>query len=225
MRDEARQLRLAPGLALAALTLAACGFEADYGGADLRCPDGRCPDGFTCSADARCVRAGDDADGAPPDGPPDAGGPDAPLGVCDKAALAPDNDGCGAAIDLTAAARAAGGATVHGDTTGYGNDVAAGLPTCTGILEKGPDAIYKLTGAAGAHLVASVAPEAWNVGLVLLDGCASGATCLDGADALGTGAESVEADLTGAGPYYLVVDSFDTTAAGCFTLSVTLTGP
>lgn len=190
-----------------ALAAAGCRFDADYGDSALRCSAAApaCPPGFACVGDV-CRRGAD--------GPPGDAGPDA--SVCELAAAAADNDGCGAAIDLTPAALAAGGATVHGDTTGYTNDLTPStLPGCTGAPEPGPDALYRLTLAAGDTVHLTLAPEGWTGAVYLIDACTGTAACEGGAAAF----TAATIPITAAGTYYVVVDAPTAGAAGCFTLA------
>lgn len=204
-----------PPLLAAIAFIAACSFDGSYDGAMVRCAaeEPRCPAGFTCEADL-CT-----ASPAPVDAQP---GPDA--SVCELAAAAPDNDRCAAAIDLTAAALAAGGTTVYGDTTGYAADVAPStLPGCTGSVEPGPDALYRLTLAAGDRVELTLAPVAHDGAVYVLDGCSLTANCKGGADALGAGAiDHATVTIAVAGTYYVAVDASTTTAAGCYALTASI---
>jgi len=204
-----------------ALAIAGCGLDPAYDGTHFRCPPEAptCPPGFACvaglcelpgTADAR-VDAGD----GPPDGPPD---------VCALAAQAPDNDRCSGAIDLTAAARTAAGATVYGDTTGYASDLnPAIIATCTGAPTPGRDAIYRIDGNATDQLVLELAPVDWDAAIYVLDGCSTSAACLGGHDDIAIGnLEQRTIALPATATYYIIVDSRLTTATatgdGCFTL-------
>lgn len=200
-------------LLVTAALLGACAFDADYGGTQLRCPSGspRCPDGQTCVNEV-CVAS------APGDAPPGDGGPDA--GVCDLAARAPDNDGCGAALDLTAAALVAGGTLAYGDTTGYGNDLTPStLPGCTGAPEPGPDAIYRLALQPGDTVTATLSPAGWTGAIYVTDACTATAACKGGAAAFAT----ATVPITTAGTYYVVVDAPASGDAGCFSLAIAVT--
>ncbi|MBP9204852.1 MAG: hypothetical protein KBG28_12855 [Kofleriaceae bacterium] len=205
--------------ALLGLAGAACGFDADYAGTRLRCPGSSpaCPPGFTCVAEV-CTPADETVDAsARTDGPTGS--------VCERAAAAADNDRCAAAIDLSAAARAAGGATVYGDTTGYAGDFApVVLPGCTGSVAPGPDAVYRLDLQAGDQLDLTLAPELHDGAVYLLAACGAAATCVGGADTFGPGAiDEVSLTISTTTTYYLVVDASIVTAAGCFTLTVRVT--
>ncbi len=213
MPGDARQTvcdRPAPIAQVALLVaLAACRFDGDYDGTALSCPptSPACPPGYACIAE-RCTRT--------IDGPPGDAGPDA--SVCELAALADDNDGCGDSIDLTSDALAPGGARAHGDTTGYANDLTPNsLPDCTGAQEPGPDAVYRLDLAAGDTVHLTLMPESWTGAVYLIDSCTGmvGDTCLGGA---GSFSEEVIA-ITAAGTYFIVVDGPSSGAAGCFTLA------
>jgi hypothetical protein len=212
--------------ALAAVVVAAgCGLDPSYDGTHFRCPleAPTCPAGYTCIAgmcesgvptDAR-IDAGPDG---MPDGPPD---------VCALAALAPDNDVCGAAIDVTAAAVTPAGAIVHGDTTGYASNLNPPIiATCTGAPNPGPDAIYRVDANANDVLRLELALTDWDGAIYVLDGCSAAANCLGGADTIDVGSIEMPADVTLAATdtYFIVVDSRLTTAtgSGCYTLKVRL---
>jgi hypothetical protein len=206
-----------------------CTFDEDYGGTAFQCspPENRCPAGQECVG-GRCVVPGA-PDAAPADAPPDAAAdgssPDAALGVCELAAMAPDNDGCVAAREILGAG-APGGVTVYGDTRGYVNDIAPTVPvSCSGNPENGPDAIYEIAATSGQTITATVSPEAYDVGVYILDACASGAMCLDGANMIGTGSEVATATVSATKTYFIVVDANAAAnpSAGCFALHVTLT--
>ncbi len=200
---------------VAALAATGCSFDADYGGTSLRCPPAspRCPDGYAC-VNQVCTAGGADADAAPGDGL----GPDA--GVCELAAMAPPNDGCGAAIDLTAAALAPGGTIAYGNTTGYTSDLTPStLPGCTESPEPGADAIYRLTLAAADSLVVTLSPQAWIGHVYVINACNATASCIGGGAAFAQVTETIAT----AGTYYVVVDAPTAGAAGCFSLAVTVT--
>jgi len=199
-----------------ATTVAACAFDADYRGTALKCSAAApaCPDGYACVADV-CVTGGAIDAAASGDGPGGDGAPGPDAGVCDLAAQVADNDGCGAAINLTSAALTPGGTIAYGDTRGYANDlVPTSLTGCTGSPEPGPDAIYRLTLAAGDTLTATLESQGWTGAIYVIDACSSTAACKGGAASFA----QATAPITVAGTYYLVVDS--TGAAGCFALSV-----
>jgi hypothetical protein len=159
---------------------------------------------------------------APPhiDAPP--GTPDAPPPPPDAAPqAAPDT--CAAANDLTAAAMAPGGATVTGDTTGYANDTQP-ASSCTGYTPDGPDAIYKVTAAAGQTITAMVTPGFWDASIFISSDCQLAAMCLVGADDSPFPGDFEEVQLTvpTAGTYYVVVESWDPGDYGTYSLDVSL---
>lgn len=202
------------GLAVAAACLSGCSFDADYGGTSLACPPSspRCPDGYTC-VNQVCTRDGTtDAGDAT-----DTSGADA--GTCDLAAAEGTRDTCGQARDLTAAASAAGGTRVHGNTSGYANDLTPStLPDCTTSPEPGPDGIWRVSVTAGQTLTVTFSPEGWSGDVYVIDACTSTATCEGG----GPMFSPVSVTPT-AGTYYIVVDSRMAGAAGCYALDVALT--
>jgi len=164
-----------------------------------------------------------DANPAAPDAnpsTPDAGPPGDP---CTEAALRPDNDTCGATIDLTAGASSAGGITTYGDTTGYG-DTAYPPSSCTnGYGLDGPDAIYRVTASAGQTITASVTTDGYDAGIYILTNCSDATTCVVGDDSVvGSGTETITYTVPNPATYYIVVDSYISTEYGCFTLNVRL---
>ena len=148
------------------------------------------------------------ADAMPPDALPDAG----------VVTAAPDT--CAQALDITAAAHAAGGAQYTGDTTGYADDVEP--DGCTGYTPDGPDAIYIVTLAQNETLTATATPTtSWDISLELASNCVHAATCVVGSDSGFAGdPESITYVATTAGTFYLAVDGFNPGVAGPFTLSV-----
>lgn len=221
MPSIARQLLLV----LLALTTS-CAFEGSYAGTSFKCPTGECPTGFQCVAAVCQPTSASDAgpaDAAPPDGAPatDASsGPDAALTVCQRAALAAPSDRCSQAIALPGASSASG-VTVYGDSTGYTNDLAPTIPaTCSGAFESGPDALYTVTTTAGQRITATLTTEGWDGALYILAACSSSATCVKGANSIGTGSEMVSVVPPSAGTYHIVVDATAATSAGCYTLDV-----
>jgi hypothetical protein len=204
-------------LAVAATGLTACSFDADYGGTNLACPPSspRCPDGYTC-VDQVCTRGGaiDAADA--PDAI-DANATDA--GICELAATEGTRDTCGQARDLTAAATAAGGTTVFGNTTGYANDLTPStLPDCTTSPEPGPDGIWRVTLTTGQTLAVTFSPDGWSGDVYIINACTSTATCVEGGPMFTPVTMSPPA-----GTYYIVVDSRTAGVAGCYALDVTIT--
>ena len=222
MPSIARQLLLV----LLALTTS-CAFEGSYAGTRFKCPTGECPAGFQCVA-AVCQPSGA-SDAGPADAAPvsDAApgshaaiGPDAALTVCQRAALAAPSDRCSQAIALPGASSATG-VTVYGDTTGYASDLAPTIPaTCSGAFESGPDAVYTVSITAGQRITATLTTEGWDGALYILSACNSSATCVKGANSIGTGSEMVSVVPASAGTYHVVVDATAATSAGCYTLDV-----
>lgn len=198
--------------------VAGCGLSPRYDDTHFRCPaeSPDCPAGFTCVA-GTCERVGPDA---PTTGD---GAPDATADVCTLAHAAPNNDLCSGAIDVTTAARA-GGATVYGDTTGYASNLnPAIIATCTGAMNPGPDAIYRVDANAGDTLTVTLTPTDWDGAVYVLDGCSGSAGCLGGDDQMPAGSiDTADIPITTAGTYYVVVDSQQPSRAGCFTLNVAL---
>lgn len=201
---------------VAAAGLTACSFDADYGGTNLRCPPSspRCPDGYTCVNEACTTNVGGDGG---TDGAIDAS--DAVPSTCDLAVGEGTRDICGQARDLTAAAALAGGTTVYGNTTGYANDLTPStLPDCTTSPEPGPDAIWRVTIAAGQTLAVTFSPDGWNGDVYIINACTQTATCVEGGPMF-----TPITVMPPAGTYYIVVDSRGAAVAGCFSLDVEIT--
>jgi hypothetical protein len=167
-------------------------------------------------------------DGRPADAPaPDArapladAAPDGSLDFCARANSAPSSDGCGVAPDLSTAARQPGGVTVYGSTRGYSDHVnPAIIATCTGAMEPGPDALYRVDAGAGRTVRLTLLTVDWDAAVYLLDGCSRSAPCLGGSDQRGVGARETFNRMVSGGTYYVVVDGSAMTAAGCYALTV-----
>jgi hypothetical protein len=142
--------------------------------------------------------------------------------ACVEAQSQPNSDACAGAIDLTADATS-GGALIYGDTTSYTNVLEPDSACTDGFGLDGPDAMYKVDATAGQTISATVTPSGstFDVGMYILDSCATAATCLTGTDAsAGTSAESVSYVVATTGTYYVIVDSWTSTAFGCYGLQV-----
>jgi len=195
-------------MALVALVLGAC---ASGSASDVDDATDNAADNITDDADA-------------PDATP--GAADAQPGAADATPSSPDAqplgppDTCAAARDLTADARDAGGVTVTGDTTGYGNDTQP-PNSCTGYTPDGPDAVYLVQAVAGEAIIATVEASGWDVSLFIASSCALDAACLVGTD-VGGASESVQWIAASTGTYYVVVESWDPTSFGAYTLTVEL---
>ena len=129
----------------------------------------------------------------------------------------PGNDICAGAEDLTSTAHGSGGATVSGDLTGYHNDVQP-AQACTGFVNDGPDAIYAVTVAPGKTLIATLTPQGWDGAVAIVQPCTLMPICLAGSD--GASPEVASYTAPAAATLYVVVDSFDPTAFGAYTLNV-----
>lgn len=218
MRSSFYMLVLA-ALAVAATGLTACSFDADYRGTTLLCPPSapRCPDGYTCVNQVCTTGAATDAASDGDADAADASSTDA--GTCDLATIEGTRDTCGQARDLTAAATAAGGTTVFGNTTGYASDLTPStLPDCTTSPEPGPDGIWRATLTTGQTLSVTFSPEGWSGDVYIINACTPTATCVEG------GAMFTPVTVSPpAGTYYIVVDSRMAGVAGCYSLDVAIT--
>jgi hypothetical protein len=164
---------------------------------------------------------GTEIDAPPPpiDAPPppiDAPAPPIDAPVDSPPAGPPDT--CAQALDITALAMQANGATLTGDLTGYSNDIQPDS-TCTGFTNDGPDAVYVLTNlTAGRTITATVDAPAWDSAVEIVQPCNLTPTCLAGRDA--GNPESVTYTTTAAGTFHVIVDSWDPGAFGAYTLTV-----
>jgi len=170
--------------------------------------------------------AGPTIDGAPapadaaPAGSIDAG---PPLGVCESAALMPDNDACPAALDITASAIGPSGTTIYGDITTYVNHVEPPSSCTSGFGQDGPDAIYRVDATAGQTISVTMTPLAYDGSLYILTSCTTPTSCTTGADlGLDGAAEVITHTAATTGAYFIVADSYLPTESGCFTLQVSL---
>lgn len=159
-----------------------------------------------------------------PDAGPNQGSPDAGPGqdICAAALQMPDNDLCANAIDLTADAISAGGATVFGNTTGYTNAIEPDVSCTDPFGQDGPDAIYKVSATAGQVLSATMLPQDFDGSILLLASCTDLTQCVGADTALTSEQEQVAADILTSQEFFIVVDSYQPEQAGCFTLGVTL---
>jgi len=148
----------------------------------------------------------------PPDAPPvyDA----APCGT-------PGPDTCAAAIDLTAMAGTAAGATATGDTTLLDDTITSA--ECTGFPNPGNDAIYKVTANSGQMIIATLTPTGdWDPSVYISNACPT-TECL-ACFYIGVSGypETATYPVTANGTYYVVVDGYAMYAFGCYSLNVKL---
>jgi hypothetical protein len=148
----------------------------------------------------------------------------------DTCQTAPANDQCAAAIPLVI------GTAVTGTTVNAANNYEAGLDgaTCDGVPEQGPDVAYSVVLTAGQSITVTLSglDTGFDGGVALIGPGAASicdanpiATCVKGADANTEGMDETFTyttdATTGAGTYYILVDSFYPNEAGAFTLKVT----
>lgn len=148
------------------------------------------------------------------------------------------NDACVAPpANLTCATAdtiATDGTPVNGTTIGATRTYDAGLDgdTCTGVPQRGPDVVYKLTLAQNQAITVTLSnvDPAFDAGIALVGPSDDPAicdaspitTCVAGADAGFEGdGETFTYTATTAGTYYLIVSSYYSFEAGTFTLTVT----
>lgn len=161
---------------------------------------------------AGCAQASNPIDAAPIDAVPVDAAVDA--AASDAGATL---DTCAGAVDLTAMASGADGVTVNGDLTGFANDVQPPM-ACTGFSNDGPDAIYLVTIGNGQTVTATLTPQGWDGALTLVQPCVMTPLCLAGSDS--TNPEVASYTATSPTAVYIVVDSYDPTVFGRYTLNV-----
>jgi hypothetical protein len=152
-----------------------------------------------------------------PDSPPPVF-PDAPPPIM-CGTTSPDL--CASAMDMTSGAIVAGGMTVNGDTSALMNDLSPPATGCTGYSNPGPDAIFQVTASAGQTIRATVRSDLWDASVFIASACMNSA-CVAGADAEFDEPETTSFTVATAGTYFVVVDSWDASTAGCFELTVAI---
>jgi hypothetical protein len=200
-----------------AIALAGCAtgtVEGADGGEALAPPDAERP-----ATPLDAAPTPDAATAAPDATPP----PDAvALSTCEAAALMPDNDACGDAIDLTSL-MTAGAVVVHGDTSGYADTTEPPTSCTSGWSQDGPDAVYRIDASVGDRIDVTLVPEGFDGSIYLLMDCANPGSCLAGTDAgSGTAVETLSHTAVADAPHYLVVDSYRAGEDGCFTLTISV---
>ncbi len=178
---------------LCALLASGCWFDADYRGGHYTCSDGVCPTGEQCVAGECTTSAGD------------GGSPD----TTSEAALTCADPG------LFASA----GGTVTGSTAGRTSQMSA---LCGGAIMNGPDAVYRITVAAGAQLHISISGD-YAVAAYALAPCAATPatpTCEGETGAV----EDLPIVVTAAtaGEQFVVVDSVSPIGSGSYSLTVSV---
>ncbi len=175
-------------------------------------PDAAAPDAASLDAPAVVIDARPPIDAAPVV-------IDAPLPI-DAGTVVGSTDTCAQPPDITTAAMAATGVTLTGSTAGFANDIAMPNNTCTGYPTAGPDAIYALDLPAGRTITATAAGS-WDIALMLVTPCSTTPTCLRGDDnGLSGVTESVTYATPAAGRVYVVVDGYNASANGAYSLTV-----
>ena len=189
-------------IVLVAWLAAACRITSDFDGAQFAC-EKDCPDGQRC-IDGECVDPTIDAA---------AGGDDAAIDAaiceCVDETFADD---CGAGLEDIAS-----GAQICASTASNTNAVGG----CTGAVQPGADAVFRLGAAAGETITATVVPEGFDAALYITRDC-SQFTCEVIADDFGvSGTETASVTAQATGDYFIVVDT-DGGGAGCYVLDVTV---
>jgi hypothetical protein len=145
----------------------------------------------------------------------------------DNPIMPPANDTCGTAIALQA-----GAAAVSGDTTtatdNYGTTESQFTTACDSALydtyggQVGPDLVYSFTPTLTGTFTVTVEDD-FDSALWVTPVCDTASGALEGAclGASDDGSESVRVNGTIGTTYYIVVDSYSTSAKGTFTITVT----
>jgi hypothetical protein len=188
-------------LAVLALLVAACSFDAHYGGGRYLCSDGKCPSGQTCAANGVCVAEADAGADASGDATVDAR--PAALTCVDPGVLA------------------AAGGMASGTTAGRSNTVSA---SCGGLVSNGPDAVYRVdTSAASVHVTVSI-DGSYPVDAYLIAPCSVvPATPTCEGDMLASPGTAITVTTTFAGEHFIVVDGANAGLSGTYTLTVSVT--
>ncbi|MFC2173381.1 hypothetical protein ACFLU6_12220 [Acidobacteriota bacterium] len=109
------------------------------------------------------------------------------------------------------------------DTTGLNNFLdPMNAPCVGGFEEPGPDAIYSYIPAADESIGIVLVPSGWDAALYVITDCADPYnTCLAGSDYIGNFEESIAlVNLTQDVEYFIVVDSFDMSSSGSYTIDI-----
>ncbi|MFW5878279.1 MAG: hypothetical protein ACOCVR_00535, partial [Myxococcota bacterium] len=131
----------------------------------------------------------------------------------------PENDQCSDALLLDASA---GEVTAEECTWLASNDLEPGSD-CTGSPTAGPDVAYAVDLTAGDLLTVTLDPEeGFDAAVYLLESC-DAAQCLTGADeSFVSEPESISHVAASDGRYFVIVDSWNASEAGCFDLTITV---
>ncbi len=175
---------------------AGCSFKADYGTGPFTCTDGKCPSGMECDKNQICNPPRDDA------------------GMRD----APRPDGRQTAMTCADPQPfpAAGGSEM-GTTAGQPAKVSS---MCGGLVFNGPESVYAIQTAAGAHLIVAITGQRKAYLLAACQTLPMTPTCEGNNFASAAGGPiSV---FPNPGTQYLVVDDEVANASGTYTLTVTV---
>lgn len=122
------------------------------------------------------------------------------------------------------------GTPINGSTIGATSNYDAGLESagCTGFAQPGNDVAYRVTLTAGQAITVTLSNLTFDGAVAILRRgapavCdANPVQCQAGADAGGNGAdETFQFTATQAGNYWIIVDAYNTSQQGDFTLTVT----
>lgn len=139
-------------------------------------------------------------------------------GAPSTCALLPAGDACGKAFPITASG------TIQGTYSGFTSQYDPTSSGCTTYSEKGPDIAYSIALMAGQKVSATLTPGAnEDVALYIVTDCAQLTSCVAASDTGFDGdPESLTYTATAMQTVYLIVDSYDETTAGPYSLSVTI---
>jgi hypothetical protein len=177
--------------------LASCGFDADYSGGRFTCSDGKCPAGQTCVAN-ECVV------------PHDAGADDADAAIDARPAMLLCTD---------PGILPAGGGTAMGTTNMRNNTVDS---LCNSLVMNGPDAVYRVNAALGAHIGITVSGSYPVRGYVIAPCVVSPNTQGCVGNMFATQTAPISVTTTFAGEHYIIVDGENAGLSGTYTLTVTV---
>jgi len=138
--------------------------------------------------------------------------------------MAPAGDVCSTAVVIDPATQL--GVDIAGDTTNASNDLSFGSSgdACTGYSTSGNDVIYSFTPVDTGSYTVTATPTNFDINTYLLSSCDSStgiSACVVGADDHASGAESFTTTLTAGTTYFIVVDGYQSSSKGPFTLNVT----
>ena len=197
------QLWLGIFVAMLAMLVGGCWFDADYGN-NVACSDGVCPSGLVCSSSV-CVAKSIDApmteqDAAAHDAQLDAPAQMAALTCADPGTFVADS-------------------TVTGTTTGRFNTISA---SCNATVMFGPDAVYKIAGAIGQQLTLTPHSSAYPVTAYAITPCSMAGTPACIGNVYATDTTPITISIPATTDYFIVVDGGNAALSGAYSLTIAL---